>query len=197
MIDQLFKSIVLVLAAALPFWIAARLIMGYRTKELGRRVSWRRELFLTLFFVYVIIVAAMTIAPTAGSINGEAGYNLVPVVNLINGVASVVTGPPETLKFQLENLLGNLFLLFPMGIFLPLIAYRLREIKILFLAALAIATFIEIVQYISQFFGSYRVADIDDVILNTLGACLGFYVFVQSSRFSVPGRGRNKLKLEL
>jgi glycopeptide antibiotics resistance protein len=44
------------------------------------------------------------------------------------------------------------------------------------LIAIALSTGIEIVQYVSQAWGSYRLADINDVILNTLGACPGLAV---------------------
>lgn len=36
---------------------------------------------------------------------------------------------------------------------------------------------IEVLQYISMYFGNRRFVDIDDVILNTLGALIGFEIF--------------------
>ena len=196
MFNQLLRSIILVGSAAMPIWAAVRLLLGYRAKERGVRIDWPRELLLTAFFGYLVMIGAMTIAPTASSINGEAGYNLVPIVNLIDDIR-LLGGPPEAVKYELENFFGNLFLLFPLGIFLPVLWPRFRCVWNVLYAGFAVAAFIEITQYISQFAGSYRVADIDDVILNTLGACLGFYVFIPSSRFSVPAGRRSKLKLEL
>jgi glycopeptide antibiotics resistance protein len=42
--------------------------------------------------------------------------------------------------------------------------------------ALALSFGIELVQYLSRAWGSYRSADVNDVILNGVGACLGLVV---------------------
>jgi glycopeptide antibiotics resistance protein len=44
------------------------------------------------------------------------------------------------------------------------------------LIAIALSIGIETLQYVSRAWGSYRLADINDVILNTLGACGGLAV---------------------
>lgn len=40
--------------------------------------------------------------------------------------------------------------------------------------ALVLAVSIETTQFVLRFVGNPRAVDVDDVILNTLGACLGF-----------------------
>jgi glycopeptide antibiotics resistance protein len=63
-------------------------------------------------------------------------------------------------------------LFFPLGILLPLVWRRLRfwsGIQI----AIALSVSIELLQYLSSAWGSYRAADVNDVILNVLGASLG------------------------
>lgn len=161
----------------LPLWLVVRLVVGYFRKERDEKFSISRELFFTAFFIYAIVVAAMTIAPTANSINNVAGFNLIPFHSLSIQIQSLRLGPAGEIIFELENLIGNLFLLFPLGIFLPLTDGRFQKTKTFFLTALTIAGSIELIQFISQYFGSFRVADIDDVILNTAGACLGFWIF--------------------
>src|SRR5437868_13154313 len=125
MFNQLLRSIILVGSVALPTWTVVRLLLGYHAKERGIRIDWTRELLLTAFFAYLVIVGAMTVAPSAGSINGEAGYNLIPIVNLIDGLR-LLGGPPEAVKFELENFFGNLFLLLPLGLFMPILSPRFR-----------------------------------------------------------------------
>jgi glycopeptide antibiotics resistance protein len=63
-------------------------------------------------------------------------------------------------------------LFFPLGILLPLVWRRLsfwRGMQI----AIALSCSIELLQYASSAWGSYRAADVNDVILNVVGACLG------------------------
>ena len=70
------------------------------------------------------------------------------------------------------NAKGNVLLFFPLGILIPLIWKRIRfstGIQI----SIALSLTIELLQYVSRAWGSYRAVDINDVILNTLGACLG------------------------
>jgi glycopeptide antibiotics resistance protein len=63
-------------------------------------------------------------------------------------------------------------LFFPLGIFIPLVWTHLRFSRAVQIA-IALSVSIELVQYVSSAWGSYRAADINDVILNLLGACLG------------------------
>jgi glycopeptide antibiotics resistance protein len=63
-------------------------------------------------------------------------------------------------------------LFFPLGILLPLAWSGLRLRRAL-LVAIALSASIELFQYLSSAWGSYRAADVNDVILNVLGACIG------------------------
>jgi glycopeptide antibiotics resistance protein len=63
-------------------------------------------------------------------------------------------------------------LFFPLGIFLPLVSRHLRFWRGIEIA-IALSFSIELLQYLSSAWGSYRSADVNDVILNVLGASLG------------------------
>jgi glycopeptide antibiotics resistance protein len=63
-------------------------------------------------------------------------------------------------------------LFFPLGILLPLVWKRLRFWRAIQIA-IALSCSIELLQYLSSAWGSYRSADVNDVILNVLGASLG------------------------
>ena len=68
-----------------------------------------------------------------------------------------------------------MLLFFPLGVFLPLLWRRLRFRDVI-LIAVALSSTVEIAQYVSQAWGSYRLTDVNDVILNTLVASLGLLV---------------------
>jgi len=77
-------------------------------------------------------------------------------------------------------------LFFPLGFLLPLVWRRLRFWRVLQIA-IAVSVSIEIVQYLSQAWGN-RTADVNDVVLNVLGAFLGLAVvsLLRLRRGSLP-----------
>jgi glycopeptide antibiotics resistance protein len=75
-----------------------------------------------------------------------------------------------------KQILGNFVMLLPLGIYLPLIYRRLRKAYNFFVVLLGcflVSVAIELLQLAT----SYRSADIDDVILNTLGGGAGFLIY--------------------
>ena len=75
-----------------------------------------------------------------------------------------------------KQILGNFMMLLPLGIYLPLLYKRLRKAYNFFVVLLTcflISAGIELLQLAT----SYRSADIDDVILNTLGGGAGFLMY--------------------
>ena len=72
-----------------------------------------------------------------------------------------------------KQIIGNFFMLFPLGIFLPILYKRISNLFLILLVSLLFSTSIELLQLITRF----RSADVDDIFLNTLGACSGFLVY--------------------
>ena len=62
----------------------------------------------------------------------------------------------------------------PLGFLLPLVSRRFLTFKRVLLFALFLSLSVESIQFVLRFFGNPRAVDIDDVILNTLGAGVGF-----------------------
>jgi glycopeptide antibiotics resistance protein len=71
------------------------------------------------------------------------------------------------------EVIGNAVMLFPLGIYLPLLYKRLHNFFVVTGVALLVAISIELMELATNF----RIADIDDVILNTAGAAGGFIVY--------------------
>jgi glycopeptide antibiotics resistance protein len=99
------------------------------------------------------------------------GIDLHP--NLASLTCSSATLPRGSTAqaFCVHNARGNVMLFFPLGILLPLVWRRLRfwsGIQI----AIALSSSIELFQYLSRTWIN-RTADVNDVILNGLGASLG------------------------
>jgi len=100
-------------------------------------------------------------------LNGQA---VGKVINLI----PLITLTPQDLKTSLLNIL----LLIPFGFGLPFITnYRMK--KIVGIGAL-FSIVIEFMQLITGFMAkiTFRIADINDVIFNTVGVAIGYLLFV-------------------
>jgi glycopeptide antibiotics resistance protein len=173
-----YRSLVfpfLVLSAiTVPCWLVFRL---YRLPAPGHRPSFRRELLLLTFVVYLSGLAAVTLIPNNSSrVRAEAavGINLNPsLASLTCSTASLPSGSTAR-AFCVRNARGNFMLFFPLGILIPLVWRRLRFWTGL-QVAIAVSVGIELVQYLSSAW-SYRTADVNDVVLNVLGAGLGLAI---------------------
>ena len=72
----------------------------------------------------------------------------------------------------IKNIFGNIILFIPYG-FLGILYPKLNQFKWLFLTFFITINIIEF----SQFYFKRGYADIDDVILNTFGAAIGFLIY--------------------
>jgi glycopeptide antibiotics resistance protein len=135
-------------------------------------------IFFTIFYVYLFKVLDYTLiqfqsllllkyfAPDL-ILNGQTtgkSLNLIPLITLT----------PQDLKTSLLNIL----LLIPFGFGLPFIT-NFRMKKIVVIGAL-FGIVIEFLQLITGFMAkiTFRIADINDVIFNTVGVVVGYILFV-------------------
>ncbi|WP_231492275.1 VanZ family protein [Glycomyces sp. NRRL B-16210] len=92
---------------------------------------------------------------------GSGGVQLVPFADLVD----LASADPRTI---VEQLVGNLLLFFLAGVFVPL---RFKVgLWAVFLGGAVGASLVETAQFA---FGTGRVASVDDVLLNAVGALLG------------------------
>ena len=83
-----------------------------------------------------------------------------------------------------KQIIGNFVMLLPLGIYLPLLYPAFRRFWAVLLGSFLASAGIELLQLITRF----RSADVDDVLLNTLGACLGYGIY-RAARTLLPSRG--------
>lgn len=163
----------IVSAIAVPCWLGLRL---YRLRSTGERLSFHREILLVTLVLYLSGLGAATLAPNHGS---RSRADTAVGVDFRPSLATLTCRPSATLPsgsnarfFCMYNARGNVLLFLPLGILIPLIWTRLR-VRSAILIAVALSVGIEVVQYLSRAWGSYRLADVNDVVLNVVGACLG------------------------
>ena len=118
--------------------------------------------------------AALALAAEAAlALAAEAavGIDLHPNLASLNCSSAILSRGSTARAFCVHNARGTVMLVFPLGILLPLVWRRLgfwRGIQI----AIALSCSIELVQYLLRAWIN-RTADVNDVVLNVLGASLG------------------------
>jgi glycopeptide antibiotics resistance protein len=183
--NQLLKSFIFSAALALPFWVAFRVKANAARKRLRERTAAGRELLLTLLFLYLVFLAALTVVPIPMSrfrAHGTNDLNLVPVLNSLKCFSPGVVGRRNVLLFCLQNMAGNVLLFLPLGILLPSVSAKFDSLARVLAVAFALSAFVEAVQFMSRLIGTFRTVDVDDVLLNTLGAAVGFFLFTAGRR---------------
>ena len=73
-------------------------------------------------------------------------------------------------RHAIINLAGNIVMFVPLGVFLPRIFSKLRGFFATFFFCLLLIAIVEIIQY----FTMLGACDIDDLILNMIGICIGY-----------------------
>ena len=138
-----------------------------------------REVMSLMFKFYILMVIIVTFFPLViGGYIGKPSMNIVPVFNTIKDIYEVpIEMESYMVRFWIKNILGNILLLLPLGIFIPMFFKRLRSFKSTVITCALVSLSIEVVQYISMYFGNFRSCDIDDIILNTLGGMIGFIIY--------------------
>ena len=156
----------------LPCWLVFRL---YRLRTGRHRLSLPREILLATFVFYLCGLASATLSPNHPSrlhAKATVGIELHPSLASLTCSSAILPRGSNARFFCLYNAKGNVLLFVPLGILLPLVWSRLRFWSGI-LIAIAVSVSIELLQYLSRAWGSYRLADVNDVVLNVVGASLG------------------------
>lgn len=146
-----------------------------------------RNTFILLFLVYCFIVIDFTLVDdTFGrSVSSIFSLERQEIISYLKENTNII--PFATVKLfwkgyqngllsieaTLENILGNFLVFMPFALFLPIVSERFHKAKYLIPTVVGTVLTIEILQLI-MLTGS---ADIDDLILNVLGAVVAHIMF--------------------
>lgn len=150
--------------------------VAWASIRLAQRAPWRRAALEALVAGYVAaLLYVVLLLPVAARPDGEsslwASVNLVPSHTILG----ITRDHPRMVGWQL---FGNVILFVPLGVFLPRLSTRFRRLALTAAAGLCVSAGIELVQLgMRAAHVSPRTVDIDDVILNVLGACLGYVLW--------------------
>lgn len=153
-VDMLLWSAVLVLLLALVAHIS------------GHRPSRAQTFWKLLLALYLAAVYNVAGAPELPYIYPRLNINLIPLWDITNGAGA-----------YLVNSGLNILLFVPLGFILPLLWKEFRSRRSMCLTGFLLSLGIELAQLLN-----YRISDVDDLIMNTLGAWLGYELVMLLSR---------------
>ncbi|MCM1566168.1 MAG: VanZ family protein [Dehalobacter sp.] len=158
--------------STLPFLIPYHILLTSQSKKIGYKLSIEHIVIVYIFVYYLTGVLDFTgiytilrdIVHNSFGIITPKGLNIQPdEINLI---------PFRWLTEGVRPYIENILLFIPLGFMLPCIW---KKYEVLWKTALFGITFSLIIE-LSQLFNR-RVTDIDDLLMNTLGALIGWVIF--------------------
>ena len=127
-----------------------------------------RKLLVTLTIgSYFAVLFYLTLFHTNRRVLSGSTVNLVPFRTIAHFFR-------EGGWVMLVNVPGNVVAFLPVGFIVPVLRGRRTSVWEILLAGAGLSVLIETAQYVSR----RRFADVDDVLLNALGAVVGYMVFV-------------------
>lgn len=113
-----------------------------------------------LFSVYSMAVFSVTGLPTVRTVRIDFAMNWIPLLDIIHDPAGYI-----------RTSVLNIILFLPMGFLLPVIWEEYRSVTKTACMGLAVSVSVEFLQIFT-----FRLTDVDDLIMNTLGTILGYFI---------------------
>ncbi len=164
----------LILGIAVVLWIAYRVL---RWITVGKN-SRAREALVEVFFLYALGVVVVTIFPMTIVLKSWDYFssNIFPLVAIVRDILN------QRLD-TIPHVAGNLLMLAPLGVFIPLLLPKARTAGRVVGIGFLISLLVESTQLLLRI----HIFDVDDILMNTLGVELGFVVYkvlARDARFS-------------
>lgn len=157
--------------------IGTLILLAYIVFAIILKRKAKRIIVTCIFIIYLIGVGCLTLFPIvyddlAEYTDAIMWYNFIPFKTIFGAFKSGVT------QTAIIQIFGNILLSVPFGIFAPML-FKIPHWQQKLLIALLFTVSIELMQLIIGLAigNMYRNIDIDDIILNLLGAFLGYAIF--------------------
>lgn len=172
-------------------WVITRVITIVISKKNGKKIFLGKEIMVNLFAIYIIMLIAVTLFPIEiildkeileeannTFLNNRFKVNLIPFNDYYLTFKNM--GMNTFSYYFFRGLIGNVILLVPFIGYLCMYIKKIRSIKNVIIVSVLISLSIELLQLIQNITfisGGMRIVTIDDLILNTIGGVIGYYLF--------------------
>lgn len=176
-----FGRLFLLCGSCLFLYFGGFFLSKYRKDNKAMKVNlW------VFFLLYCVLLITLTMFDPMWGRNGfnafnwtkegldfylDSSVNLIPFKTIIGYTKDIFTSLLDTSTIFF-NLFGNIVCLMPLALFIPMLFKKVNNTKRFLISILCVTLGIELIQFIT-FTGS---CDIDDVILNTLGAFIMYKI---------------------
>ncbi|EZP27746.1 VanZ family protein [Microbacterium oleivorans] len=139
----------------------------------GKKLTWPRAVTAAVVAVYAAGIFANTIFPIYLS-PVDSGEPWTPKLALV-----------PFYDYEVDDALMNIAVFVPLGVLIPLLMRRASWAKVV-LTAVSVSLGIELAQLAAQaFFAGGHIADVNDLMWNTVGGVVGYAVYLLALR--IPG----------
>lgn len=162
------------------------LVYQYRKHD---AIPWQKTVLFFVFVLYLICAYFLVIMPLPADRTAVTPYAETPQLVPFNFIAEIISEAGSSsfidvvLSPAVYEALFNMVLLLPLGIILKY--YLKRTWWQALLIGFSVTLFFELSQ-LTGLFGiyehPYRLFDVDDLILNTFGAMLGFWIAIPATK---------------
>lgn len=135
-----------------------------------------KKLAKIIWWIYIIILLSAVVIKFKGSFvdltdriseySAWKNYNLTPFVSIKQQIDNISD------SWARLNLIGNIIPFMPFGAFLPFVYPKINSFIKVFLIGFLFVLSIETFQLVTNL----GVFDVDDIILNMVGICLGYFI---------------------
>ena len=149
-----------------------------------RKIQWGTVIFLGIYFVVVAYVCLLSEAYGRTELQKTYHYNLIPFREIIR---FYTYREQVGIEAFVLNLFGNVFAFVPFGFMVPIINWRFRQVGRAAGLSLYLSLMVECVQLITR----VGALDVDDLMLNTMGGILGYWIFYLTNQIRRRWFGQN------
>ena len=157
--------------STLPFLIPYHILLTSQSKKMGYKLSREHIVIVYIFVYYLAVVLSFTGIPSIMDIV-QNRFGIITPTGLNFPPDEINWIPFFWLTEGVRPYIENILLFIPLGFMLPWIW---KKYEVLWKTALFGITFSLIIE-LSQLFNS-RITDLDDLLMNTLGALIGWVIF--------------------
>lgn len=162
------QNMIFVLYPLFCILLPCMLYVLIQTKGFHRRTNFIHMIWVFIFLYYVYLVLETTGIGTIWEIGLYPGMKLQEEINLI----------PFRDRISLSMIL-NVVMFMPLGFLLPLLWKEYQSLVRTAIIGFCFSCGIEFCQLFNR-----RVSDVDDLLMNTLGAILGWLIWIVFSRIT-------------
>lgn len=148
--------------ATLPMMALFHVVLIKQCKQNKIKVSMPHFMGTYVFCLVLVAILSATGIPSITNLRVHISINLIPFIDILSNFIQYIQ---------------NIILFIPLGFFLPMLWHKFESKSLTFITGLLLSFAIETIQLFSL-----RATDIDDLIMNTLGTIVGYFLFIKIKR---------------